>query len=54
MRFEAENPKPPADDLPESAFMYVGTLDDARAKAEKMAVYTAGTCCGAWPRLIFH
>ncbi len=26
------------DDLPESAFMYVGTLDDARAKAEKMAV----------------
>jgi F-type H+-transporting ATPase subunit beta len=26
-----------ADDLPEGAFMYVGTLDDARAKAEKMA-----------------
>ena len=26
-----------ADDLPESAFMYVGTLDDAREKAEKMA-----------------
>jgi F-type H+-transporting ATPase subunit beta len=25
------------DDLPESAFMYVGTLDDARAKAQKMA-----------------
>jgi len=25
-----------ADDLTESAFMYVGTLDDARAKAEKM------------------
>ncbi len=25
-----------ADDLPESAFMYVGTLDDVRAKAEKM------------------
>ncbi|MEX2214660.1 MAG: F0F1 ATP synthase subunit beta [Phycisphaeraceae bacterium] len=25
-----------ADDLPESAFMYVGNLDDARAKAEKM------------------
>ena len=25
------------DDLPESAFMYVGTLDDARAKAKKMA-----------------
>jgi F-type H+-transporting ATPase subunit beta len=25
------------DDLPESAFMYVGTLDDARAKAEKLA-----------------
>ncbi len=25
------------DDLPEDAFMYVGTLDDARAKAEKMA-----------------
>ena len=26
-----------ADDLPEAAFMYVGTLDDAKAKAEKMA-----------------
>ncbi len=26
-----------ADDLPEGAFMYVGTLDDARAKAKKMA-----------------
>ncbi len=25
------------DDLPEGAFMYVGTLDDARAKAERMA-----------------
>ena len=25
-----------ADDLPESAFMYVGSLDDARAKAERM------------------
>ncbi|MEE2682271.1 MAG: F0F1 ATP synthase subunit beta [Planctomycetota bacterium] len=25
------------DDLPESAFMYVGTLDDARTKAEQMA-----------------
>ncbi|MFO0874240.1 MAG: F0F1 ATP synthase subunit beta [Phycisphaerales bacterium] len=25
------------DDLPEGAFMYVGTLDDARQKAEKMA-----------------
>ena len=25
------------DDLPESAFMYVGNLDDVRAKAEKMA-----------------
>ena len=25
------------DDLPESAFMYVGNLEDARAKAEKMA-----------------
>ena len=25
------------DDLPETAFMYVGTLDDARQKAEKMA-----------------
>ena len=25
------------DDIPESAFMYVGTLDDAKAKAEKMA-----------------
>jgi F-type H+-transporting ATPase subunit beta len=30
-----------ADDLPESAFMYVGTLDDARAKAEKMAAGAA-------------
>jgi F-type H+-transporting ATPase subunit beta len=27
-----------ADDLPEGAFMYVGTLDDAREKAKKMAV----------------
>ena len=26
------------DDLPESAFMYVSTLEDAKAKAEKMAV----------------
>ncbi len=26
-----------ADDLPESAFMYVGSLDDAQAKAERMA-----------------
>ena len=26
-----------ADDLPESAFMYVGSLDDARKKAEAMA-----------------
>ncbi|MDX1681492.1 MAG: F0F1 ATP synthase subunit beta [Phycisphaeraceae bacterium] len=26
-----------ADELPESAFMYVGTLDDAREKAERMA-----------------
>lgn len=26
-----------ADDLPEGAFMYVGTLDEARAKAKKMA-----------------
>jgi F-type H+-transporting ATPase subunit beta len=25
------------DDLPESAFMYVGTLEDAKAKAEAMA-----------------
>ncbi|MEE9213057.1 MAG: F0F1 ATP synthase subunit beta [Phycisphaeraceae bacterium] len=25
------------DDLPEAAFMYVGTLDDAKAKAEKLA-----------------
>ena len=25
------------DDLPESAFMYVGSLDDAQAKAERMA-----------------
>ena len=24
------------DDIPESAFMYVGTLDDAKAKAAKM------------------
>ena len=30
-----------ADDLPEGAFMYVGTLDDARAKAEKMATEAA-------------
>jgi F-type H+-transporting ATPase subunit beta len=30
-----------ADDLPENAFMYVGTLDDARAKAEKMAASVA-------------
>ena len=30
------------DDLPESAFMYVGTLDDAKAKAEKMAAEVAG------------
>ncbi|MHC4909416.1 MAG: F0F1 ATP synthase subunit beta [Planctomycetota bacterium] len=29
------------DDLTESAFMYVGTLDDARAKAEKMAAEAA-------------
>jgi F-type H+-transporting ATPase subunit beta len=29
------------DDLPESAFMYVGTLDDARKKAEKMAAEAA-------------
>ena len=29
------------DDLPESAFMYVGTLDDARAKAEKIAAEIA-------------
>jgi F-type H+-transporting ATPase subunit beta len=29
------------DDLPESAFMYVGTLDDAKAKAEKSAAATA-------------
>ncbi len=27
-----------ADDMPESAFMYVGSLDDAREKAEKMKV----------------
>ena len=26
-----------ADDIPEAAFMYVGNLDDAKAKAEKMA-----------------
>ena len=26
-----------ADDLPEGAFMYVGTIDDAHAKAEKIA-----------------
>ena len=26
-----------ADDLPESAFMYVGSLDDARAKGERLA-----------------
>jgi F-type H+-transporting ATPase subunit beta len=29
------------DDLPESAFMYVGKLDDARKKAEKMAAEAA-------------
>ena len=29
------------DDLPESAFMYVGTLDDAKAKAESMAAAAA-------------
>jgi len=29
------------DDLPESAFMYVGTLEDARAKAEKMTTDAA-------------
>jgi F-type H+-transporting ATPase subunit beta len=29
------------DDIPESAFMYVGTLDDAREKAEKMAAEVA-------------
>ena len=29
------------DELPESAFMYVGTLDDAKAKAEKMAAAAA-------------
>ena len=29
-----------ADDLPESAFMYVGTLDEARQKAEKMKAET--------------
>ena len=26
------------DDLPESAFMYVGTLEDAKAKAEAIAL----------------
>jgi F-type H+-transporting ATPase subunit beta len=30
------------DDLPESAFMYVGNLDDARKKAERMAAEAAG------------
>ncbi|MHC4800708.1 MAG: F0F1 ATP synthase subunit beta, partial [Planctomycetota bacterium] len=30
-----------ADDLPEGAFMYVGSLDDARAKAERMAAEAA-------------
>jgi len=29
------------DDMPESAFMYVGTLEDAKAKAEKMAAAVA-------------
>jgi len=29
------------DDLPESSFMYVGTLDDAKAKAESMAAAVA-------------
>jgi len=30
------------DDLPEAAFMYVGNLEDVRAKAEKMAAAVAG------------
>ncbi|MFW6058605.1 MAG: F0F1 ATP synthase subunit beta [Phycisphaeraceae bacterium] len=30
-----------ADEIPEQAFMYVSTLDDAKAKAEKMAAETA-------------
>ena len=30
------------DDLPEGAFMYVGSLDDARVKGEKMAAEAAG------------
>ena len=29
------------DDLPESAFMYVGTLEDAKKKAEEMAASVA-------------
>ena len=29
------------DDLPESAFMYVGTLEDAKAKAESIAASVA-------------
>ena len=29
------------DDLPEGAFMYVGSLEDARAKAERMAAEAA-------------
>ena len=30
------------DDLPENSFMYVGSLEDARAKAERMAAEAAG------------
>ena len=29
------------DDLPENSFMYVGSLEDARAKAERMAAEAA-------------
>jgi len=33
----AHAPLDEGDDLPESAFMYVGNLDDAKRKAEEMA-----------------
>ena len=39
--YESQFVQGEGDDLPESAFMYVGTLDDARAKAEKIAAEIA-------------
>mgnify|MGYP003341464351 CR=1 FL=1 len=42
---KARKAEPPAsaapDDLPEAAFLYVGTIDDAVAKAKKMAAEAA-------------